>query len=235
MSLLAQMYEPERRSFIEKHNFYSQQCKTRLVAQFSDIDGEADQFFKEYAESLQPAFANNEDVDWGSFWDQVREEAFSHYSMLEDMKKITLLSVTAAIYHNWDKEFRGWLVKEMRFSFSEDSTEQIWKASITELCEFMASNGWDVGCSSSMKKIIVMQHLVNAYKHGSGRSFKKICDHHQEYLDEHVVEASLNGRRYKAKYDDIRVKEGQFDDFSDAITAFWQSVPATIVWQQENK
>lgn len=235
MIVLAQMHESDRRDILEKHTFFTKESKRRLISQFSDIEGEADQYVRDYAKQLEPAF-DGEDGDWGAFWGEVNEQGRAHYFLLCDMKKFTILALTAGMYHNWDKHFREWLSREMSFNFTEKSVSKVWETGLDPICKFLKSNGWNVENSPSMKKILVMHDVVNAYKHGYGRSFVKVKQNLPEYLDDYITE-TLNIESgefgFLPRQENLNVTEAQFHEFAGAIEDFWRQVPVEIMLLEE--
>lgn len=234
MTVFAQMNELERQYIIEKHAFLTDQCKSRLISRFSDIEGEVDESAKAYAEELKSEF-NHENVDWDSFQGRLNNKVLTHYFLLRDMRKVTIIALTAAIYHNWDKSLRGWLTKELSFSFEKEYVQQRWGDSISKLTKLFQENGWDVAETPDMKKILVMHDVVNAYKHGDGRSFQTVRKNHPDYLDDYIIEShGPGGRGFTPRYDNLNVTEEQFDNFAEAITGFWESVPKEILCEEKS-
>lgn len=227
------MYEPERRNFIEKHDFFVKETHRRIISQFADIEGEADNFADKWLESSS-AYFDNENDDPASFFENANEKAMEFYFLISDMKKNAILAMTASIFHHWDKSFRSWLVKELKFSITGRSVSQIWTAPITDIADFFKFHGWDMMAEPSMSRIIVLHDVVNAYKHGEGRSFKRVAEKNPEYLDDFLIEMNNKGKRiYKPSYENLCVRENQFDDFCDAIKDFWKSVPKELCWRNE--
>lgn len=234
-TMLIQVYEPERKYFIEKHDFFVNESNKRIISQFADIEGDTDKFVDDWLESSQQYF-DPENDDSGSFYERANEKALEHYFLLSDMKKNAILAMTASIFHHWDKTFRAWMVKELRLTTNKESEEEIWRASLSQLSDFFKLHGWDMAAEPAMKKIMVLHDVVNAYKHGEGRSFKRLAKSHTEYLDEYLNEMnSEEPGRFKARYENLCVSESQFAEFADAIRNFWYSIPAELYWREDEE
>jgi len=233
--MLIQVYEPEREHFIEKHNFFVNESNKRIISQFSDIEGDSDKFADDWLDSSQQYFDPEYD-DAGSFYERANEKALEHYFLLSDMKKNAILAMTASIFHHWDKTFRAWMVKELRFTTDKKSADEIWNASLPKIAGFFKLHGWDMAAEPAMKKIMVLQEVVNAYKHGEGRSFKNLTENHTEYLDDYLNQMNVDEPgRYKARYENLCVSEKQFAEFADAIRSFWNAIPAALYWRENEE
>lgn len=232
--MLIQVYKPELTHLIEKHDFFVSESKKRVIGQFADIEGEADKYADEWLESSHQFF-DPENDDPGSFYERANEKAMEHYFLLSDMKKHAILAMTASIFHHWDKSFRAWLVKELRFNTDKKTANQIWDAPLPAIAAFFKYHGWDMANEPAMQKIMVLKDVVDAYKHGEGRAFKRLEKQHPEYLDDFINEMSARHERMlKPSYENLCVREPQFDDFARCIRDFWQVIPTELYWRDDD-
>lgn len=107
--VLFQMWEPHRQMLIATHLFYVEQARKRLLSQFVDIEKEADKAAETHLEKMSQNF-DPDRHDPAEFDEAAHEEAVAFYQLLTDMRKRTMLSIVAGIYHEWDKQLREWLV-----------------------------------------------------------------------------------------------------------------------------
>ncbi len=66
------------------------------------------------------------------------EEAYNvmneWHRLLSDMQDRTRLSIVAGMYHEWDKNFREWIVSEVKhWHGSDEMKAKIWKVNIGDI------------------------------------------------------------------------------------------------------
>lgn len=230
--VLFQMWGPFRQSLIDEHLFYVEQARKRLLSQFDDIEAEADKAAKDWLEQNQIRFNPDQD-DPGSFYEDAYEKGCEFYQLLSDMRDSTHLSVVAGMFHAWDKQLRDWLVIEMRHWHNGNITRsKIWSVDFEQIVDFLESLGWIIRDEKYFGKLESCRLVTNVYKHGDGKSFQDLKEKHPEYL------AGLPGGTESRlltrciDHTDLKVSDKQITDFSDAIVAFWQSVPENIFTSQ---
>jgi hypothetical protein len=106
------MYRGNRRVFLERHDFYVEQVRTRVLAQFRDIETEAEKHSNAVYEQLaeQPGSG---DVDLGELADRSLESGQQWYELLSDLKSQMFLGAVAGMYHQWDKDLRDFIEREL--------------------------------------------------------------------------------------------------------------------------
>ena len=110
--VLFHMWEPFRASLIANHQFYVDQSRKRLLSQFDNIEPEADKATEEWLERSNSRF-DPDRHDPADFYETAHEVGIEFYGLLSDMRDQTWLSVVAGMFHEWDKQLRGWLVREI--------------------------------------------------------------------------------------------------------------------------
>jgi hypothetical protein len=143
------------------------------------------------------------------------------------MRDQTSLSVVAGMFHEWDKQLRGWLVREIEHWHSGDHLpRKIWTADFGQISELLDSIGWRIHSTDYFRLIDACRLVVNVYKHGLGNSLDDLKEKYPEYLHD-----PLNGMGFDFLGKDLRdhtnlkVSDDQFQAFSEAIVAFWTAVP----------
>lgn len=221
------MSEGYRKLLMAEHCFYVEQAKKRLLSQFMDIESEAEQAAEEYLERLSERF--NPDLhDPSDFYAAAHNEGIAFYSQLSDMHERTRFSVTAGMYHEWDKKLREWLTKEIRRRYvCKNLLDAVWKASFEDTMGFLGSIGWPVKNKAYYPKLDALHLIVNVFKHGRGGSLTTMKKRYPEYFNNmfaNLVEWNVDS----LDYSDLKITDGQFDEFSEAILAFWHDVPEQI-------
>lgn len=217
----------EREDVVYEHRFYVEQAKSRLLSAFNNISEEADQaeqtFWEEGGRHFDPDFH-----DEGMLAEAARDHGVSFYQLLSEMHERTRLSVVAGMYHHWDKRFRRFLVRELRWPGlmpGPNTRRAIWKIDSTKLEDFLGSLGLDVRVFPSFPKLDAMRLVVNVFKHGEGKSLDDLRRLYPEYVP------SLNEWPLTCSDDtDMVLTDTHLDEFADAIEAFWRTLPTELVF-----
>lgn len=227
--VLFQMCIPFRRSLIRGHQFYIAQARKRLLSQFENMEVEAEKESQDWLEQSSQRF-DPDRHDPASFYEQANEVGIEFYSLLSDMKDQTYLSVVAGMFHEWDKQLRDWLVREMRhWHRGAQAKLKVWKVNFTEITDFLECIGWKLKGTDHLKALDACRLVVNVHKHGDGDSLKNLRTKYPEYLPD-----PLNGmgasffKAIERDHTHLKVTDQQLTSFSDAIIAFWKAAPENV-------
>lgn len=126
--VLFQMWGPFRQSLIAGHLFYVEQARKRLLSQFEDIEVEADKAAEDWLQRSSGRF-DPDRHDPGDFYEAANDAGIEFYTLLSDMRDQTRLSVVAGMFHEWDKQLRDWLVREIQHWHRGDAAAlKVWSA-----------------------------------------------------------------------------------------------------------
>jgi hypothetical protein len=227
--VLFQMWGPFRRSLIDGHLFYVEQARKRLLSQFDDIEAEAEKASEEWLERSSARF-DPDRHDPGDFYEAANEAGIKFYGLLSDMGDQTRLSVVAGMFHEWDKQLRDWLVREIQHWHRGDGvSSKIWSADFGKIADLLESLGWKIRARDYFAKLDACRLVVNVYKHGAGKSLDELKQKYREYLDDPF--SGFGGTFSDIEYRDhthLKVNDEQFQAFADAIVAFWRDVPEDV-------
>ena len=113
MDLQLSLLEGQRQLILEKHDFYLDQFNARVLSQLRDIGGEADRLTNAEYERLGALPG-----DGSKSLEEIAEEAMERgqtlYGLLSVLRKQMLLGALAGLYHQWDKELREFIEREIR-------------------------------------------------------------------------------------------------------------------------
>jgi len=228
-NVLFQMWEPCRQSLIRGHLFYVEQARKRLLSQFDGIETDADRAADEWLEQSSQHF-DPDKHDPGDFYEAANDVGIEFYGLLNDMREQTRLSVVAGMFHEWDKQLRDWLVREIQHWHRGDNVAlRIWSVDFAQIADLLERFGWNLRTASYFSTLDACRLMVNVYKHGEGKSLDNLRNSFPEYLDDPFK--GLVGALSDTKYRDhthLKVSDGQFQAFSDAILAFWRDVPEKV-------
>lgn len=222
--VLFQMWGPYRQSLIKRHQFYVEQARKRVLSQFDNMEEEADKAAEEWLEQ------SSDRHDPGDFYEAAHDVGIEFYQLLSDMRDQTRLSVIAGMYHEWDKQLRHWLVREiLHWHRGETAVAKVWSADFGKIADLLESFGWKVRSTGYFKTLDACRLVVNVYKHGAGKSLDDLKQNYAEYLDDPLSGSGLPGSGALLDYTHLKVSDDQFQAFSDAIVAFWRDVPESVV------
>lgn len=231
--VLFQMWGPFRQSLIDGHLFYVEQARKRLLSQFDDIESEADKAAEEWLERSRHNF-DPDRHDPASFYEAANDVGIEFYSLLSDMRDQTRLSVVAGMFHEWDKQLRDWLVREIgHWHRGDNTTLKVWSADFGQIVDLLDCLGWKIRGARYFPTLDACRLVVNVYKHGEGKSLVDLKQDYPEYLDDPFQGAGgvISGVEYR-DHTHLKVSDAQFQAFSDAIVAFWQDVPENVFASQ---
>ena len=230
--VFTQMWGPFREHLIANHEFYVVEAKKRLLAQFNDdaMKVDADRHAEEWLASRAQFFDPDRD-DPGSVYEQSWDESISFYQGLVDLQNTTRLSVIAGMYHEWEKQLRDWLGREMgEHRLGEHTHAAIWKVNIGDIFDFLECWQWPVRDKPYYADLHICHLVVNVYKHGRGNSFNSLQE-----LAPDLVGAKADLPRFfisALDYTNLEISDAKLDQFSDAIIAFWKDVPENTFFSQ---
>lgn len=227
--VVAQMWGPYRQTLIDRHLFYVEQARKRLLSQFENMEADAEQAAKEWLEKSGRNF-DPDRHDPSDFYESAHEVGIEHYGLLNEMREQTRLSVVAGMFHEWDKQLRDWLIREIHHWHSgKRAGAKLWTANFYEIVDLLESFGWKLRCSDFFRALDACRLVVNVYKHGDGASFDELKSMYPEYLEDpfHGSGGGFSDASHRV-FSDLKVSDIQLQAFSDAIVAFWENVPECV-------
>lgn len=223
------MFEPFRQSLIKGHSFYVEQARHRLLSQFEGMEADADRAVDEWLQQSSKHF-DPDSHDPADFYERANDIGIEFYGLLCEMRRQTRLSVVAGMFHEWDKQLRDWLVHEIQHWHCGDNvTVRVWSADFGQIIDLLESFGWNLRTAGYFSTIEAYRLVVNAYKHGEGKSLSDLMSCFPEYLDNPFKDFgdTLPGAKYR-DHTHLNVSDDQIQAFSDAIVAFWLDVPENV-------
>jgi hypothetical protein len=223
------MYRGNRRVYLERHNFYVEQVRTRVLAQFRDIETEAQKHSETVYEQLAE-LPGRGDVDMSELADHALESGQERYELLSDLKNQMFLGAVAGMYHQWDKDLRDFIERELSHDV-RNAKDIAWNQRSSSTFDLLKEFGWDCKTESFYPLIEACRLVVNVYKHGHGASLRTLAGTYPEYLKDSLAIGSED--RKFADDDDLdyqwlTISEGQFDRFGGAIRSFWTRFPERL-------
>ncbi|UCI23967.1 hypothetical protein [Mesorhizobium sp. B2-8-5] len=162
------MWDQARQSLIRRHEFYVSEARKRLLSQFENMETEADEAAEKWLEESGQNF-DPDHHDAGDFCERAHEVGIEFYGLLEEMQGNTRLSVVAGMFHEWDKQLREWLAREIERSIpGGNAAAKIWSANFDQIIDLLESFVWLITNTDYFRKLDACRLVVNVYKHGKG-------------------------------------------------------------------
>ncbi|WP_368525458.1 hypothetical protein [Enterobacter asburiae] len=214
---------------LEPHEFYVSEAKRRLLTQFNDIDREA----QEVEERALEVFGHNFDPDRddpADAYEWAYQKNVSHWLALYEMHNTVTLALAAGMYHQFDKTLREKMIREFsHWNDREFINQVIWNTSFPRLMELLEWVGIEISDKDFMNKINACRLVVNVYKHGDGDGHRELSTNYPEYYPRGSL---MNSFAFPFQYDELKLNEVQFDEFSEAIRNFWKNIPEYCRYSQ---
>jgi hypothetical protein len=209
---------------VEKHDFYVTQIKERVIAQFKDLEGDTDRYAEmEYRRLI--GIAGDDNMDMADLAEMAHELAASHYELLSDLKEQVMLGALAGLYHQWEKELRDFIERELTTdSLAEQATKRAWSVSIMDIFRLLTDFDWDVLSEPFFPKIDACRLVVNVYKHGKGPSLNELRSKYPDYLHPRLSKPPSD----YVDYQWLAISEQNFDEIARALRSFWIEFPERL-------
>ena len=227
-----QMWGPTREYLIANHEFYVAEAKRRLLDQFddqtmrADADRHADEWLAERAGSFNP-----DRDDPADNYEQADQEGIAFYQGLSGLRDSTRLSIIAGMFHEWEKQLRDWLGRELgHHGFGRHAHSAVWSTKLDELFDLFEKCGWNVRSLAFFDQLNRCQLVTNVYKHGNGPSSDSLK----------AVAPELAGKNgdlpaffvSALDYSTLTITDDDLVRFAEAITSFWRELPENIFFSQ---
>lgn len=218
-----------RDQLVEKHVFYVQQAKKRLLEQFTDAaisqeaDGVADASWIRRGQNFNPDYDDPADGAEDAYHDGVWR-----YQLLMELRDNVRLNIVSGFFHTWEKTLREWVVRQVQFWHRGETVKvELWEKPIAHIFDLLKAFGWSIHAAQFFPAIDACRLIVNVHKHGDGRSLTELSDRYPNYLVHPLdtLRGDLSDMWFEPKHDHLKIDDADLDAFADAITAFWNQVP----------
>ena len=231
MDLQLSLVDGQRQLILEEHDFYLEQFSARVLSQLRDIGGEADRLTNAEYERLGALPG-----DGSKSLDEIAEEAMERgqtlYGLLSVLRKQMILGALAGLYHQWDKELREFIEREIRSDIGSAEAARVWELKGFQMIDLLAKIGWDCRSCPFIPRIEACGLIVNVYKHGRGRSLDELSQRFPEYLDDGFPEPP--GRRSFVDHEWLSISEEQLKEIALALRSFWEAFPARLYLEESS-
>lgn len=228
------MWSGIRRLFLQRHDFYVNQVREKVFVQFQDVSAQAEAYANSEFDRLGSSPSTGDDVDVATIAEWATDRGQEYYGLLSDLRKQMVLGALAGIYHQWEKDLRDFIEKELRHHYESASLrELIWDSNIGKVFETLKEFGWDIKARSWFPDLEACRLIVNVHKHGKGPSLDELAKRYPAYLKNVLDEfggiwATAN-RDPDHEWSDI--SDEQFENLTGALRGFWEEFPERLFLQ----
>lgn len=221
-----QMGSYRRSHFIKQHIFLFDQFNSRVLIQFkdSDISAAADKYAEEIYQKLGQHAPP--DADPSEYAEHAYEERIEFGLGLMEMREHLVLSGLSYLYHQWDKNLREFLERELSWYFEKDAVEkEVWKTSSKPVFDILKEFGFDVEALQSYETLDTLRLVVNVFKHGKGNSLDQLKKRQPSYFKGCDTDDDNRALLNHKDHNDLEISKDQFTELAGAIRDFWACFP----------
>lgn len=227
-----QMWGPTREHLIGNHEFYVAEAKRRLLDQFDDdaMKADADRHAEEWL-AQHAQFFNPDRHDPADAYEQAYDEQSGFYQSLVGLRDSTRLSIIAGMFHEWEKQVRDWLGRELgHHGLGKHAHDAVWRVTFDDLIALFECCQWPVREREFFRALHLCHLVTNVYKHGNGASFEALKELAPELAGD---TGDLPAFFVSAlDYTTLKVTDADLGRFAEAIVAFWRDLPENIFFSQ---
>jgi len=223
------LYRGLRDNIIERHDFYVEQVKKRLFSAFQNIEEEAETYANETYDRMG-RYASEYD-DPALYAEAAHDAAIDHMWMLGELHKQVILGALAGMYHQWDKELRDFITRELRYTTTEETERTIWKVNSNELFDLLKDFRWDCRTEVFYPALDASRLIVNVYKHGNGKALEDLARKYPAYL--FGYKPAVEGYTSRLDHEMLTVSEDQFEELAVNVRLFWEAFPERNYYRGE--
>jgi hypothetical protein len=129
------------------------------------VEGEAEQHADDKYNRLL-SLSGDDHTDPESLAEAAHERGLRFYESLSDLKQQVILGALAGLYHQWEKELREFIERELMHDLTPDAAAKYaWVGHIGAVFDLSTEFGWPVRNDPFFPMIDACRLVVNVYKH----------------------------------------------------------------------
>jgi hypothetical protein len=219
----------KREQYISIYKKLQEKFDIAMMTLFKDIESFATEYRDKLVEDYSTAY-DYEVVDPSDIFEQIEAETYEFYRAEKLMEYNFHLSLLATTYQIFEQQLRGFIYSEFNHSTSPIRTKEDFAefgfnmGKIKEAYDFL---NYDLTKTSQWETIELLADLVNTFKHGDGRSAKRLYKRNPELFlkgyfgDERIMDIELTTNS-EIVFD---LEEIGFIQYTKAISEFWEEFP----------
>lgn len=217
-----------RENFIEIYEKMKDKYSQTINLVFKDINQTTNEYRDKLTEEYGHAF-NWEVTDPADIYEDIMDKSISFYEYEELMKHNFHMSFLSTMYQIFEQQLRSFIYRELKHGSNgvDPGEYKDFCANISEIKEAYSYFNYSLYESEHWDRIQQLSDLANAFKHGAGRSSKRLQKKHPEVLaktpmyHDVVMDQELTTNSEIA----FDLEEIDFSTFADILIAFWTDFP----------
>lgn len=220
-----------RKRTIELHKFFFEQSKEKILSNFENIEEDAEAFQTKWIAQNDSCYSPEQDP--AAFFEKTQEEAVEFYLKLKELRNNTYLSSLSALYFDWDKTVRNTLIQILKDEglLPLETQSFILSKGFVDIMNLFIGLGWDIKSENCYVILKKYSTVVNVYRHGYGRSFKRLKQEYPEFIRRDFEECDIDF----AMCTELILSDANLQEFSDAVISFWSKMPEFFLIKEENE
>lgn len=195
---------------------------------FSDHEKSTKNYANKIEEEYSMAF-DWEVTDPSDVYELIHSQASEFYEFEVLMEHNQHLLMLANMYQIFEQQVRSFIYAELNHRTSTVQTDELrnFCTNWDEIKKTYKLLQYDITSNTYWETIYTLGDIVNTFKHGAGRSAKRLFEKKPEYfiIDSFSREPIMNlehTTNFEVVFD---INAMNFDAFSDALIGFWKEMP----------
>lgn len=217
----------QREQYIEPFQHMKEKYSFIMDTLFGDHTKSTDEHMKKLDAEYATAF-DYEVVDPSDIHQMILEKAMQFYESELLMEHNFHLLLLSNIYQMFEQQLRSFVYEAFNHDFSSVSTDPLHEfgTNMNQIKDAYNHLNYDLTTNSHWDTISTLSDIANAFKHGDGRSAKRLYTNNPSFFkvdsnNKIIMDAEFTTNNVPV----FELKEIPFDDYADAIIGFWNEVP----------
>lgn len=199
---------------------------------FPDHEKTAQNHYKELELEYGTAF-NWEITDPGDVQEMIHEKAYEFYESEILMEHNFHLSFLSNMYQVFEQQIRSFIYGELNHRLSPVQTDELanFCTNMGQMKKVYLQMNFSLEESPYWGKINVLSDIANTFKHGEGRSAKRLFNKHPEFFkltslaEQRVMDIALTTNSEIV----FEIDKIDFNTYAEAIVGFWTDFPERLI------
>ncbi|KAB2364184.1 hypothetical protein ACQCWD_20725 [Bacillus thuringiensis] len=228
VQLTAWLSNYQRNQYTEIYERMKDKHISAMALLFQNHEKSAEEHYKQLEIEYSTAF-DWENTNPGDVFQMIHEKAYEFYEFEVLMEHNYHLSFLANMYQIFEQQLRSFAYSELNHRLSPVRTKKLARfgTNMNEIKEAYKAMGYDLEKNMYWETIRTLSDIVNTFKHGVGRSAKRLLKKHPEifkidtYNNQRVMDRELT-TNFVVVFD---IKKIDFNVYANVLINFWEDFP----------
>ncbi|MDR4914107.1 hypothetical protein RGU76_03030 [Bacillus pseudomycoides] len=231
VQLTAWLNPYRRNQYVAMYERMKDKHSSVMALLFPNHERVAEEHYKELETEYSTAF-DWENTDPADVFQMIQEKAYEFYEFEVLMEHNYYLSFLTNMYQIFEQQLRSFVYSELNHSFSPVRTKNLAKfgTNMNEIKEAYKALDYDLEKNTYWETIHILSDIANTFKHGDGRSAKRLFKKHPEmfkvyeYDNQRVMDRELTTNSEVV----FEIEKIDFNTYADALINFWKEFPENL-------